>query len=125
MGGQRIQVEADTWIVMREYPQFPKAVIQGFRGTDGAARFMVLTWDPIRTRRRMVSIHESLDEADAAVPWPTPVNTATYHAQQRGNASGYPPGTSQYDAADRRIEERRKQEARQGGSAPDRPRAGA
>lgn len=66
-----IQIEADTWIVMREHALRPKAVIQGFRNTAGEARFMVLIWDPIRSKRRLVDVHETLQAAEDSVPWPT------------------------------------------------------
>lgn len=70
MSGGLIQIEADTWIVMREHAQRPKAVVLGFRNTAGEARFMVLVWDPIRSKRRMVDVHESLQAAADSVPWP-------------------------------------------------------
>ncbi|MGW9021557.1 hypothetical protein ACWGOE_08765 [Leucobacter chromiiresistens] len=72
--GQRsnlIQVASDEWIVMREFAQYPKAVIRGIRDTSGDARYLLLAWHPVRHRQRMVGIYSTREEAEAAVPWPS------------------------------------------------------
>ncbi|WP_346057169.1 hypothetical protein [Leucobacter alluvii] len=66
-----IQVASDEWIVMREFAQYPKAVIRGIRDTSGEARYLLLAWHPVRHRQRMVGIYSSREEAEAAVPWPS------------------------------------------------------
>lgn len=69
--GTRITVDHDTWLIMREFPQHPKAVVSRVTDTAGEERFLVLTWMPDPAERRMVGIFRSLSEADAAVPWPS------------------------------------------------------
>lgn len=88
VNGRMIQIEADTWVVMREYPQYPKAVIQGFKNTAGEARFMVLTWDPIRSKRRLVDVYTTLFEAEKSVPWPGPPDNPgpPYQSPEAGRA---------------------------------------
>ncbi|MEJ6488570.1 hypothetical protein PQI23_02400 [Leucobacter sp. USCH14] len=66
-----IQVASDEWIVMREFAQYPKAVIRGIRDTSGDARYLLLAWHPVRHRQRMVGIFTTREEAENAVPWPS------------------------------------------------------
>ncbi len=66
-----IQVASDEWIVMREFAQYPKAVIRGIRDTAGEARYVLLAWHPVRHRQRMVGIFATRTEAERAVPWPS------------------------------------------------------
>ena len=66
-----IQVATDEWIVMREFAQYPKAVVRGIRDTAGEARYLLLTWHPVRHRQRMVGIFATRQEAERAVPWPS------------------------------------------------------
>lgn len=56
---------------MREFAQYPKAVIRGIRDTSGDARYLLLAWHPVRHRQRMVGIYPTREEAEAAVPWPS------------------------------------------------------
>ncbi|MBC9926009.1 MULTISPECIES: hypothetical protein [unclassified Leucobacter] len=63
-----IQVDADTWVIMRESAHQPKAIVQRVTSTAGEARFLLMTWHPIATERRMVAIHPDLRTADRAVP---------------------------------------------------------
>lgn len=65
-----IQIDTDSWIVMRELPQHPKAIIHRITDTTGEARFVLLTWHAEPSKRRMVGIHRNLREATRAVPWP-------------------------------------------------------
>lgn len=66
-----IQVAWDEWIVMREFPQQPKAVIRAMRDTSGDVRYILSSWDPVRHRQRMIGVFEDRDVAEKAVPWPT------------------------------------------------------
>ncbi|WP_053353728.1 hypothetical protein [Leucobacter musarum] len=66
-----IQVASDEWIVMREFAQYPKAVIRGIRDTAGEARYVLLAWHPVRHQQRMVGIFATRTEAERAVPWPS------------------------------------------------------
>lgn len=76
----RITVDQDTWLIMREFPQHPKAVIHRVVDTAGEERFLVLTWLPDPAKRRMVGIFPSLSEADRAVPWPSPATPDLHYA---------------------------------------------
>lgn len=67
----RIQIDSDTWIVMREYTAQPKAIIQRLTSVDGMEWFQVFTWEPIKADRRLVSVHPGIEEADQSVPWPS------------------------------------------------------
>lgn len=69
-----IQIDTDTWIIMREYRQQPKAIVHRVTSTAGEARYLLMTWEPLVADRRMVAIHKDLFDADNAVPWPSPVD---------------------------------------------------
>lgn len=66
-----IQADSNTWLVLREFPQHPKAVIHLMTDTTGDDRYILMTWHPESSQRRMVGIHPSLRQAEAAVPWPS------------------------------------------------------
>jgi len=101
-----IQVDADTWIVMRESEARPKAVIRRITSTQGEPRFLVMTWEPIPADQRLVSMHATLSEADEAVPVQRPGDHA-------------PPGPGLQPEVYERYEARKKQsrakQARQDG----------
>lgn len=67
-----IQIGSDTWIIMRETMQYPKAVVHRVTSTMGDPRYLLMTWEPLAADRRLVSIHETLDAADRTVPWAGP-----------------------------------------------------
>lgn len=72
-----IRYDADTWLVMRNDPVIPKAVIQRVHGRDNSGdRFMVFAWDPLdTTKRRLMGVKESLEDANEFVKYdntPTP-----------------------------------------------------
>ncbi|UOQ59674.1 hypothetical protein MUN76_11525 [Leucobacter rhizosphaerae] len=66
-----IQADTHTWLVLREFPQHPKAIIHLMTDTAGNDRYILMTWHPEQAQRRMVGIHTSLSQAEAAVPWPS------------------------------------------------------
>lgn len=66
-----IQVASDEWIVMREFTQYPKAVIRGMRDGAGEARFILSSWHPVRHKQQTMGLFASKEEAEAAVPWPS------------------------------------------------------
>lgn len=69
-----IQIGTDTWIIMREYREIPKAIVHRLTATNGESKYMLMTWEPIAADRRLVGMHASLDDADKAVPWPNPAD---------------------------------------------------
>lgn len=66
-----IQADSHTWLVLREFPQHPKAIIHLMTDTTGDNRYILMTWHPEASQRRMVGIHTSLGQAEEAVPWPS------------------------------------------------------
>lgn len=101
-----IQVASDEWIVMREFAQYPKAVIRGMRDSDGQARFILSSWNPVRHKQRMIGLYPTKEEAEQAVPWPTrnpdlPARAEIAKVRQRGpntvDGNGYPPGSPDWE----------------------------
>lgn len=98
-----IKIAADQWIVMREQPDVPKAIIHRVTDTANTERFMVMVWQPIPADRRMVGIYDSLQDAEKSVPWPNrPAvpgppgmsgDAAAANMRARGvDGTGMPPG---------------------------------
>ncbi|PWB97053.1 hypothetical protein [Homoserinimonas hongtaonis] len=67
-----IRYDIDTWLVMRNDPVMPKAVIRRdrtFRDGKMSELFRVFRWDLDPQKRVQVSGHLTLEEANAAVPY--------------------------------------------------------
>lgn len=83
-----IRYDVDTWLVMRNDPVSPKAVIQRVHGRDNAGdRFMVFSWDPVdTTKRRMMGVKESLEAANEFVKYDPPEAIAAPATAPNGGA---------------------------------------
>ncbi|WP_053386259.1 hypothetical protein [Leucobacter japonicus] len=108
-----IQIASDEWVVMREFAQYPKAIIRGMRDASGEARFILLSWHPVRHKQHMMGLFDTKEAAEKAVPWPSrnpPVpprpedrEAAEAYRRQSGNdGNGYPPGSPDRARADAR-----------------------
>lgn len=75
MRWDHIQIDTDTWIVMREYPQQPTAVVHRVTSHKGEARYLLMTWRAEPSERRLVQICASLVEAVDQVPTVEPPHT--------------------------------------------------
>ncbi|TDP91704.1 hypothetical protein EDF62_2323 [Leucobacter luti] len=91
-----IMYDTDTWLVLRDNPASPAAVISRITDTGGAERYLLLKWELDPAARRMVGIYTSLREAGDAVPW------AKRHTP---DGNGYPPGSKQRRDARQRLAE--------------------
>lgn len=69
--GPVIQIETDTWIVMREVLSSPKGIIHRVTDVSGAERFLLMRWTAAPADRRLVGIYETIEAAAQAVPGPT------------------------------------------------------
>lgn len=87
---RRIYVDQDTWLIMREFPAHPKAIIRRITDTSGDERFLVMVWHPDPAKQRLVGIYEDIEVADKSVPWPGKPDTPG------------PPGASVEEQAERR-----------------------
>lgn len=66
-----IQIAGDEWVVVRETPRHPAAVVRRFDSADGPY-FRVVTWSLRSTDRQLIGRFASLAEADRAVKFPLP-----------------------------------------------------
>jgi hypothetical protein len=66
-----IRYDQDTWLVMRNDPVLPAAVILRLRGSGRQEFFVTVRWDLEPENRRMVGRYATLQEADAAVLYET------------------------------------------------------
>lgn len=63
-----IQVAEGEWVVMRNSPSLPKAVIRLLPATDARASvYRVVTWAPLSGDRKLIGYYPTLDAADEAV----------------------------------------------------------
>lgn len=70
-----IRFDTDTWLIMRNDPVLPKAIIRRDRTyRDGKLGevFRVFRWDLDPNKRVQVSGHNTLEDANAAVPFDVP-----------------------------------------------------
>lgn len=64
-----IQITADLWVVMREAKDRPRAVIERVRWHDGSEQYLLKTWHSDPGQRRLVRIHDTLEDANRSVKW--------------------------------------------------------
>jgi hypothetical protein len=62
-----IRYDHDTWLVMRNDPVLPAALIVRMRGPGRQEFFITIGWDLDAEQRRMIGRYPTLQEADAAV----------------------------------------------------------
>jgi hypothetical protein len=81
---------------MRNDPVVPKAVIQRVRHKDGADRYLVFRWDLEPALRRLMSVCDTLEQADELVRYEVRPQDDIHRAPPNGlNADGSrwrPPG---------------------------------
>jgi len=76
-----IRLDADTWLVMRNDPVVPKAVVQRVHSRDGD-RYLLFRWDLDPTKRRLVHVVDSLERANELVLFDVP------HSRRSGPPNG-------------------------------------
>lgn len=83
-----IRYDVDTWIVMRNDAVIPKAVIQRVHAREGDGdRYMVFAWDPLdTTKRRLMGVKETLEDANEFVNYDTPLRTGSPSTAPNGGA---------------------------------------
>lgn len=80
-----IQIDTNLWAVMRESRDRPVAMILGLANRDSVPLFFVTTWHPVPDRRRVISQHDTLEQANASVLWDTSLHaTGREHAVDGG-----------------------------------------
>lgn len=62
-----IRYDVDTWLIMRDDPVIPKAVIERRRDRNAQDVFFVLAWDLAPTKRVLMGSKPSLPQADDMV----------------------------------------------------------
>ncbi|MBP1325680.1 hypothetical protein JOF28_000912 [Leucobacter exalbidus] len=64
-----VQIETDLWAVMRYKLEQPAAMIQCVTDRQQITKFLLMTWNPNPSQRRLIAMYDSLDAANAAVKW--------------------------------------------------------
>lgn len=67
-----IRFDHDTWLIMRNDPVLPAAIIQRLRDPNGREFFVVVAWDLEPDGRRMIGRYATLEDADSAVRYTLP-----------------------------------------------------
>ena len=80
-----MQIAPDTWVVIRESMEHPKAIIQLVTARDQTEKYFLLTWHLDPSRRRLHGMYDTLEEANQEVKWPRgPVEKAMATRQGPG-----------------------------------------
>ena len=64
-----VQIDTNLWAVMRYPKDRPVAMIVGLANRDNVPLFFVQQWHPEPSKRRVISQHDTLEEANASVLW--------------------------------------------------------
>lgn len=83
-----IRFDVDTWLVRRNDPVLPNAVIRSVHAVDGD-RYLLLQWDLDPAKRVLRGVHDSLEKANDLVLYDRPKN-ATPGIQPHPYAHGEP-----------------------------------
>ena len=67
-----IRFDHDVWLIMRNDPVLPAAVIQRLRDPNGREFFVVVSWDLDPDGRRMIGRYATLEDADSSVRYVVP-----------------------------------------------------
>lgn len=67
-----IRISTTTWIVMRESPYEPRAIIHRVIERQ-VPKFLLMRWDADEQYRSLIGTFNTLKSAEAAVPWDTHV----------------------------------------------------
>lgn len=62
-----IRFDEDTWVVMRNSREFPKAIIRRVRDRRGATHYQLYRWDLATDKRLLMGTYRTLNEADEKV----------------------------------------------------------
>jgi len=63
-----IQIGVDEWVVMRNSPSLPKAVVRFFEATERSPAFYrAATWAPRSEERELIGYYPTLELADSAI----------------------------------------------------------
>jgi hypothetical protein len=89
-----IRIDADTWIVMRNDPERPKAILERRRDATGADVFFILAWALDPKERVLMGTRPTLGEADDFVLYDLPT--------KRDGRDG-PPNGIYADGVQRRV----------------------
>lgn len=74
MPGNLIQIGAASWVVMREHPSEPRAIIHRVKDARRIPRFLLMRWEPSEEHRTLIGVYDSMKAAEGAVPWDTHVS---------------------------------------------------
>lgn len=84
-----IQYDTDTWLIMREHPTRPKALVKRVTDRTQVEKYLLMTWDPDPAKCRLHHIYDTLEQAAQVVTWD---NSAAMNSMR--GAPGYPEGFS-------------------------------
>ncbi|MBL5974785.1 MAG: hypothetical protein D3X82_13750 [Candidatus Leucobacter sulfamidivorax] len=68
-----IQISTNSWIVMRESPYEPRAIIHKVTDSQQMPKLLLMRWAPSEEHRVLVGVYETMKAAEQAVPWDTHV----------------------------------------------------
>lgn len=85
IGDGPIRISVDEWVVVRNNPRFPKALVKKF-STDKGDYYRVVTFTLIPEDRVLIGRYPTLEVANDAVPYDLPDISHTPAARGTGSA---------------------------------------
>jgi hypothetical protein len=84
-----IRISAEEWIIMRDEPTQPKALVRRVSVTEResgqrVAKLRVVTWAIDPAERKLVGYFDTMTEVDRAVPWAPPPRADPYSGAPNG-----------------------------------------
>jgi hypothetical protein len=80
-----IRYSHEVWLVMRDDPALPKALIRRMHGRDGVDVYLVLKWDLDPAKQVLMARAASLEQADELVRFDgRPVQSDVYTGPPNG-----------------------------------------
>src|SRR5690606_38639264 len=94
-----IQIDTNTWAVMRYPKDRPVAIILMLSNRDNVPQYFVQTWHPDPGKRRVIGQYDTLQQANESVLWDLSVVDraqrerleAAYYTSQTGKSPLQPP----------------------------------
>lgn len=86
-----VQIETDLWAVMRYRLEQPAAIIMRVTDRQQISKYLLMTWHPETSRRRLIAMYDTLDAANAAVKWESDGAKTGRERHSWGGRTGYTP----------------------------------
>ncbi|GGF11431.1 hypothetical protein GCM10011399_01600 [Subtercola lobariae] len=89
VGDGPIRIGWHEWVIVRNNPRYPKALIRRIDPGEPTEHFRVVSFDHDPTRRKLLGRYRTLEAANDSVLYDTPVTNVPSHFGMYENRPGY------------------------------------